>query len=130
MPIPKMTQVKTSDLIWQDTQHNMLFRLLDALCEDPYDPEVITKLKLYAEHHFSLEEAYMEKLDYAGKAGHIAAHNKFREEIKQLEDAQAANGMTPELRAAASRFLSEWLTRHVLGIDKDFEEFVLNSDHK
>lgn len=45
----------SSELIWQDTQHNILFTLLDELAQEVYDPTIINQLKLYADHHFCLE---------------------------------------------------------------------------
>lgn len=120
--------IKTSDIIWQDTQHQALFRLIDQIKEDPFDRSVIDKLYTYAEHHFTLEEAYMEALSYPEKEEHIKAHNKFREELNQMRGIPLT--MNHEIRDSLSLFLSEWLKRHVLGIDKDFEAFVLKSSCK
>ncbi len=120
----------SSELIWQDTQHTILFKLLDELAREVYDPTIINQLKLYADHHFCLEEAYMHKLSYPDKDAHVRAHNRFREELYKLEQDHLINGMNAELRLAVSRFLTEWLTRHIMGVDKDFETFVLDSNIK
>jgi hemerythrin-like metal-binding protein len=69
---------KTSDLIWQDTQHQALFELIDKIKEVPFDPDILIQLKLYAEHHFVLEETYMLELGYPHKDEHIEAHDRFR----------------------------------------------------
>jgi hypothetical protein len=37
---------KTSDLIWQDTQHQALFELIDKIKEIPFDPDILIQLKL------------------------------------------------------------------------------------
>lgn len=121
---------QNSELIWQDTQHNILFKLIDELAEIQNCRHVIQQLKLYADHHFCLEEAYMVRLNYPGKDKHIAAHNRFREELAQLEYDATDNAQAPALQKAVSTFLREWLTRHIMSIDKDFEEFVLNSNYK
>jgi hemerythrin len=34
------------------------------------------------------------------------------------------------LRDLVATFLTQWLTRHVFGIDKDLEAFILASDRK
>ena len=39
---------KTSDIIWQDTQHQVLFELIDKIKGIPFDPEILVRLKLYA----------------------------------------------------------------------------------
>jgi len=120
--------IKTSELIWQDTQHQILFRLIDQIKEEPFDYEILVKLHLYAEHHFSLEEAYMAKLDYPDTEAHMRAHNRFREELSALIETE--ENMDSALREALSLFLSKWLKLHVFGIDKQFEAFVLASKAK
>ncbi|MCP4877763.1 MAG: hemerythrin family protein [Gammaproteobacteria bacterium] len=119
---------KTSNLIWQDTQHQALFELIDKIKEVPFDPEVLTRLKLYAEHHFVLEEAYMRILDYPEATDHIEAHDRFREELKAMLETDPT--MHQALQVSLSDFLYKWLDLHVFGIDKKLEEFVLKSAFK
>lgn len=120
--------IKTSELIWQDTQHQTLFRLLDDLKREEFDVSVIHQLRLYADHHFCLEEAYMQALGYPDIVQHIKAHNRFREELGQLT--RDPDSLNHQIRTSLSRFLEEWLKRHIFGIDKEFEAFVLNSGRK
>ncbi len=120
--------IKTSDLIWQDTQHQMLFTLIDQIKLEPFDSTVISRLQQYAEYHFSLEETYMLELGYPGAAGHIKAHNRFREELDNMVDSPLA--MNRVLQDSLSLFLSEWLRLHVMGIDKALEAFILESNSK
>ena len=120
--------IKTSDLIWQDAQHQILFGLIDDIKVEPFDRTVITRLQLYAEHHFSLEEIYMEKLEYPGLAEHIRAHNRFREEL--LAMVETRDNMNKVLQDSLSLFLSEWLRLHVMGIDKKLEAYILESESK
>ena len=47
---------KTSDLIWQDAQHQVLFDLLDQVAEEDSAEAILHQLKHYAENHFSIEE--------------------------------------------------------------------------
>ena len=44
--------------------------------EEPFDYEILVMLRLYAEHHFSLEEAYMAELNYPQAEGHMIAAEK------------------------------------------------------
>ena len=116
---------KTSDVIWQDTQHQMLFRLLDEVGHTGRAEAVLHRLKFYAESHFGLEETYMELLDYPKREEHIRAHDRFRDELKTMIN-------TPESRDIATRqiistFLTEWLKRHIFGIDKELEAFLLEN---
>jgi hemerythrin len=120
--------IKTSELIWQDTQHQILFKLIDQINEEPFDYEILVNLRLYAEHHFSIEEAYMVELNYPQAEEHIKAHDRFREELASLLESQ--DSINTALRKALSLFLSKWLNLHVFGIDKEFEAFVLKSKYK
>ena len=106
----------------------MLFRLIDQIKEVPFDPEILIKLKLYAEHHFSLEEIYMEQLNYPLAKDHLLAHDRFREELQAMMEIDPS--MNRVLQESLSDFLYKWLRLHVLGIDKKLEDFVLKSDSK
>lgn len=119
---------KTSDVIWQDTQHQVLFELIDRIKEVPFDPDILIRLKLYAEHHFVLEETYMRQLDYPGTDAHVRAHDRFREELEAMLDTDPS--MHESLQISLSDFLYKWLKLHVLGIDKQLEDFVLKSKSK
>ena len=119
---------KTSEVIWQDTQHQVLFELIDKIKEVPFDPEILIRLKLYAEHHFVLEETYMVELGYPHQEEHIEAHNRFREELEAMLETDPS--MHPSLQNSLSDFLKKWLKLHVLGIDKKLEDFVMKSNSK
>jgi len=119
---------KTSDIIWQDAQHQVLFKILDLIKEPGANNQVLFRLRDYTENHFALEEQYMVELDFPDREAHIRAHDLFREEIEQL----LVKGEDPDdiFRKIISTFLTEWLTRHVFGIDKELEAFILQSSRK
>lgn len=119
---------KTSDIIWQDTQHQVLFELIEQIKIVPFDPEILNRLKLYAEHHFILEETYMRELGYPHIDAHLEAHDRFREELEAMMETDPT--MHESLQVSLSNFLYEWLKLHVLGIDKQLEDFIVRSEHK
>jgi len=119
---------KTSELIWQDAQHQVLFDLIDQIESRKGDFTVFVRLREYADSHFSLEEEYMDRLGYPDREAHIKAHHKFREELNTL--VENAHTFDDSISASLSAFLSEWLRRHIFGVDKKFEKFVLESDFK
>ncbi len=119
---------KTSELIWQDTQHQILFKLIEQIKEAPFDQQILSKLQLYAEHHFCLEEAYMSELDYPLADVHIEAHDRFREELASTVETQG--NIDSALQGALFLFLSKWLKLHVFGIDRELEAFILRSKLK
>ena len=118
---------KTSDLIWQDAQHQVLFEILDLIKEPGSDRLVLEKLRDYTENHFSLEELYMLQLGYPGTEEHVRAHDRFRAEIETLLRSDQHDALFMEIIAT---FLTEWLTRHVFGIDKQLEDYILQSEAK
>lgn len=120
--------VKTSELIWQDTQHQMLLSLIDQIRADNFDLNVLSQLHFQAEHHFCMEESYMAELGYPQREDHVRAHNQFRRELAQMM--AMSDQMNDSLRQSLSIFLEEWLKRHMFGIDKQFEQFVLDSNRK
>ena len=115
---------KTSDIIWQDIQHQALFQLLDDLQLPETEYAVALKLQEYTESHFVLEEEYMLALNYPQREAHIELHNDFRREVTHLLNADRND---PEVRKYMAVFLTEWFKRHVFGIDKDLENFLLDS---
>ena len=120
--------IKTSELIWQDTQHQMLFKYIDLITAEPFDRTILAKLHTYAEYHFVLEEAYMEALNDPDMNAHKNAHDRFRDELKLMVGSSPI--ATTELRESLALFLTEWLKRHVFGIDKKLEKLILDSKVK
>ena len=118
---------KTSDLIWQDLQHQELFKIIDAIKTDN-SSSILNRLSDYIHHHFSMEEEYMRILDFPQIEKHINAHRDFERWInKYFNKDYVAND---EYRQELSNYLSNWLTEHIYGIDKDLEKFVLKSSKK
>lgn len=119
---------KTSEIIWQDAQHQVLFDILDLVREPESDQLVLEKLRDYTENHFALEELYMLHLGYPGRDEHIRAHDRFRDEIgKLVNTGQRHDALFMDVIAT---FLTEWLTRHVFGVDKKLEDYILRSNVK
>lgn len=119
--------LKTSDIIWQDAQHQVLFEILDLIREPGAGSGVLLKLRDYTENHFALEELYMERTEYPGLDEHVRAHDRFRTEVAELLDDREPDALDREIIAT---FLTEWLKRHVFGIDKQLEDFLVQSDLK
>jgi hemerythrin len=118
---------KTSDIIWQDAQHQVLFSILDQINASGASNAVFLRLKDYSENHFSLEERYMVELNYPGRDEHVRAHDRFRSEVVQLLESGNPDALSREIIAT---FLTEWLNRHIFGTDKKLEEFILKSHAK
>ncbi len=119
---------KTSELIWQDKQHQVLFELIEQLESGHGNALVFRRLQEFAENHFTLEEEYMIKLDFPHFEAHQRAHDKFRVELDLM--IQECHTYDMKFCAALAEFLREWLRSHIFGIDKQLEAFILKSDAK
>ena len=115
---------KTSDVLWQDTQHQVLFDILDQIRQPNADAGLIESLREYTENHFTLEEEYMRQLEYPDIEAHMRAHDRFRREIDEVLTGTEHDA---QFRDIIGTFLTEWLTRHVFGVDKKLEDFLLQS---
>ena len=122
------TMRKTSDILWQDVQHQVLFDILDLISEPGAGADVVFRLQQYTDNHFELEERYMEELGYPGFREHKRAHDQFRSELEGL--LQPGLEFDEELGKLVATFLRAWLRRHVFGGDKDLEAFILASPQK
>ena len=120
--------IKTSELIWQDMQHQTLFDLIDEINARKIDMSVFRRLSEYAENHFLLEEEYMLQLDYPKTDEHVDAHNRFRDELESMMD--NFYEYDESFRETLSEFLREWLKKHIYGVDKELEDFIMKSDKK
>ena len=70
----------------------------------------------------------MVQLNYPGRDEHVQAHDRFRAEIANiLSGEEQHDALFMEIIAT---FLTEWLTRHVFGIDKKLEDYILQSSAK
>ncbi|MCB1690546.1 MAG: hemerythrin family protein [Halioglobus sp.] len=119
---------KTSDILWQDAQHQVLFEILDLVRQPDADWQVLRRLEDYTAYHFALEEKYMTVLDFPGRIEHMQSHQRFRNEIAKL--LQSGEEFDEQFGEIIATFLNEWLTRHVFGVDKELEQFILNSPIK
>ena len=70
----------------------------------------------------------MAELDYPSRDEHIEAHDRFREELAAMLETDPS--MHVALQISLSDFLYKWLKLHVLGIDKELEDFVMKSPSK
>lgn len=116
-------------VLWQDTQHSEWINLLDKLettRTENFDlglfHQAVSFLVMYVNHHFKLEEVYMDKYDYSEKRFHKEEHRlyilrlkDFREKYKHPED------------KACSRIIEsmkEWVFSHIMENDQKLGKFI------
>ena len=119
---------KTSELLWQDYQHQELYRIVEQIHEFENSVDLFNQLVKFAEDHFSLEEIYMEKVNYPHKEKHIEEHNSFKAQLAKYIELNPV--YDKEFSSIMYDFITSWLEKHLPGCDKDLEKYILESDIK
>ena len=81
----------------------------------------LLELKHRARSHFDFEAGLMRLYGYAGVAEHIEHHQHCLDELEELERQSADN----QVGERTIEFLLTWLSEHILGIDRDYAEYIL-----
>ena len=117
-----------------DSQHQFLVdTLVDAKAElaektgGPAFDQITRDLLSYAIYHFETEEELMRRHGYQTAAPeaaalHLAEHRRFSERIVALR--ASAHLGEASANKALLQFLEEWLTKHILTIDKHLGRFI------
>jgi hemerythrin len=113
-----------------DAQHQELFRRAEKLITalragDRTEVEPLVRyLDEYVVEHFSAEERYMREIGYPGLEAHRATHEAFREDFAEMLRDYVRKGPTPLVALTMHNWLSDWLRRHVGGIDVEIGRFA------
>ena len=86
-------------------------------------PGVLQALQVYADVHFTTEEAEMARAGYPGLRAHHDAHAKF---AAQLQDHQLALScaVTPSAVLELSSWLAVWVREHIRTMDGELGRFL------
>jgi hemerythrin-like metal-binding protein len=105
-----------------DNHHKKLIEILNGLYDNINKDcnqmmvSTMDELYNYAKVHFSEEEAYMKNLNYDGLYRHIVEHNKFIDNLLEL-DLSYKNSCV-DTKQETVEFLWEWLMNHIINEDK------------
>lgn len=110
-----------------DDEHRRLFEIIKEtndvieaeLLHDKYDKIVyiLNELRDYTVMHFTDEERYMESIGYEGIEIQRIAHRAFVERLNEINLEDVDENQKEYLEDLIS-FLLEWLTNHILKLDK------------
>ena len=112
-----------------DAQHKKLVALLNQIHEatsagrgKDVVEKILADLVTYANVHFSAEEDLLKKHAYPGLPQQKAEHQKLVKTVKDFQqDFDSGRvGMSIEIM----QFLKDWLTGHILGLDKQYSAFL------
>jgi hemerythrin-like metal-binding protein len=79
--------------------------------------KLLNELAEYTVKHFTDEEAYMAKVNFDGLETHKIIHQRLLNKFTEFATAFKASG---QLTDDFFRFLSNWLTTHIRGIDMKY----------
>lgn len=82
---------------------------------------VINEMLEYSSYHFSTEEKYMRQYVYPDYEKHKKEHEYFVDKVRALK--KDFDGGRAILSSQIMEFLKEWLSGHILGVDKKYEPF-------
>jgi len=108
-----------------DGQHRQLLELVNRLSDDlgagrDFDQlvESLRELVRYTEHHFATEERLMDEVG-AGAERHRSEHRRLIDGLMRYTVSLDAGAVS-----RSSRFLQDWLFRHIDEVDRPFAAFL------
>lgn len=112
-----------------DAQHQRLFELVNELHDYMMQGKgglilksTLASLVDYTQTHFKTEETLMIQHGFQGYASHKVEHDDLTRQVldlkKQVDDGKIA------LTIATMNFLKEWLTKHVMGTDMKYKDYL------
>jgi hemerythrin len=113
-----------------DRQHQKLFALvneLNAAIQDGQGDHVAAKVLVqvldYTVHHFAYEDKLFRQYGYSDQAVHRAEHGRLADQTKALM--RAVEARQTDVSVATLKFLSGWLSEHILDSDRDYAKFLI-----
>ncbi|MGE4299915.1 MAG: bacteriohemerythrin [Desulfovibrionaceae bacterium] len=118
-----------------DKQHQRLVELINdlhAAMKNRKSKETILKtfehLKDYTVTHFGAEEKLFARFKYPQTKEHMEEHHKFVAKVLEWEGALTSGKATVSMDIM--RFLKDWLTKHIMVVDKKYAPFFIKNGVK
>ena len=112
-----------------DSQHKKLIDLINDLHEGMKNrrgkdvlEKILDDLIEYTVVHFRDEEQIMSAANYPDITSHKVRHSELIDQVEKYKE-KYENGAIM-LSLETMNFLKEWLTNHILGIDKQYVPYV------
>ena len=83
--------------------------------------KILNDLIVYTATHFKTEERYFAKFGYPDTADHKKEHAAFVQKVNEFKDGFDTGKVT--LTIEVMKFLSDWLFKHIMVIDKNYSKF-------
>lgn len=131
MPLIVWSDALTVGITSIDADHQSLVGMLNEVydrlesgCGPDVLDEILRRLIEYTEMHFAREEALLSEHGFPGLKEHQAAHGELRSRVEAFQ-AVVRRG-EPGTDEDVARFLTGWLTRHILSQDHAYAPYLLD----
>jgi len=125
----------TTGVIWQDFQHRQLmdlfFKVKEAKAKKQGDDVFkysLAFLAMYVNHHFKLEEEYMDIYYYPATDAHKKEHRDLIKKIKRLRNSYKE--YDDKAIDTLLITLNNWIREHILVDDKKLGDHIIYSEQK
>jgi len=112
-----------------DKQHRELVSIINSLQEAINQglgsdklANVLEDLLAYTNFHFAAEEKLLKKHAYPGYVEHKRKHGAMREKVESL--IADYNRGKVAMTFSVLKFLQDWLSKHIMGTDKNYAEYL------
>jgi hemerythrin len=122
-------------VVWQDFQHKQLmdlfFKVKEAKAKKAGDDVFkysLSFLAMYVNHHFKLEEEYMDIYYYPDTDLHKKEHKDLIKKIKSFR-----KNYTEHSEQSINKLLitlNDWILNHILENDKKLGEYIISCEQK
>jgi hemerythrin-like metal-binding protein len=115
-----------------DTQHRKLFELVNHFDEvnkmgmTEELPRILEDILTYTLGHFRFEEELMEKVGFPQLSGHQKVHVELIRQARDMQEKMKRGGHVSA--TAVARFLSDWLTNHIIREDMEYRPYLKAED--
>lgn len=129
-PIPAWTAAYETGIKAIDSDHKTLFeeiRHVAAALVERQDQAAVDQaikcLETYVHEHFQREETFMLNAGYPRAEEHIRLHRALTRQVECLRRINR-EGLAEIDPMKLARFLSDWLSHHILKVDMDYVPFL------
>ena len=118
-----------------DDQHKMLIQRLNDLSSAVEmmrgEVEIMKTIEFmidYTDFHFTSEEKHMVEQNYPDLEHQLAQHAEFKNSLKRILEDLEDEGITRQLTTSIDTFLTNWLIKHIKGLDMKFSKFLKDKE--
>ncbi|THB81406.1 MAG: hypothetical protein D3926_02315 [Desulfobacteraceae bacterium] len=126
----KIDKKYETGVYWQDVQHGQMIDFYKQVLSRPSiarDPAMFSYsigfLVMYADQHFKLEEAYMEKYNYPDTDTHTRHHREFIRELKAFK--KKYTSYSDEAVSVLESKVGAWIKTHILENDQKLGAYLI-----